>query len=865
MDELSRQIGKAEATFEANPDNLEAGLKLANLLLQRPDTIDQFTQLAASMLDKFSDNFKLQNLLYQVAKAKNEKEKMDIAAEQAMSVVVDNVEDLRGKILIFRDRDDKDGAIKAILEFESKFGRSPDTCWLLIDTYLAAEKKDEAEKVCKDLEAMPESYMKSIVMASALISLYDDKLHQNWEKSQDMMIDALRKEPKNTLTYRVLLASCKSLAPNRKTLDTFLTTALDNITEEVYVFLNILGVYIEYSIVIRNRRLFEKLREMLPEFEHPVINILEALTQYFDNYGLSRSIVGTWFDINETSRPEFSIFISNFATNLARDAQNGVGLKTRSIDEKQNNRMSNEELAKFLQNTAIQALQRYMQFTQDNPDAYYRLGLLYASIGDERAYMTFMKALEMQPDNVNVMYQIAIIKDNQDDDIEAYEMFRRIAASKSTEMAMMIDAMIRASEIAIKYGWIDEGEEFLERANALMPTNPQVITLLGKVFLKEAKIIGSDFALAKAHENFLKALALDPMNMDAAYYLGQVFYMKREYLAAIRQFNETSQKFKQCSMLCSFWTSRSYHQLYKGLLFSSKDFLTSAIKNAESLKILAEKIPETQEYIAELYLEAGMDNEAKDLLETADKAKKAKAQEFTPKGGQIGEVKVLAVYAPQVTRADDPNRVDRVFSKGSVSHVEVSYLPGNGGLLITGNMGESFQNAIEVAYAFFKRYLMSKNRIQDPQFDIHVDIPGWFPKFDGPSAGVNLACSMVSAYSGKVIPDNVTMTGEISFHGNVMPVGGIKEKIEATYDKGVDKIFIPKENQWDYLDMLIKDTGQEIAQEKIIQKLPIVKAVTKIEEIIEELGIGVDFLECEEEKTEEKPKEEKPKESKKSK
>jgi ATP-dependent Lon protease len=206
-----------------------------------------------------------------------------------------------------------------------------------------------------------------------------------------------------------------------------------------------------------------------------------------------------------------------------------------------------------------------------------------------------------------------------------------------------------------------------------------------------------------------------------------------------------------------------------------------------------------------------------------------------------------------------------VFSKGSVSHVEVSYIPGNGGLLITGNMGESFQNAIEVAFAFFKRYLMSKNRIQDPQFDIHVDIPGWFPKFDGPSAGVNLACSMVSAYSGKVIPDNVTMTGEISFHGNVMPVGGIKEKIEATYDKGVDKIFIPKENQWDYLDMLIKDTGQDIAQEKITQKLPIVKAVTKIEEVIEELGIGVDFLECEEEKTEDKIKEDKPKESKKSK
>jgi predicted ATP-dependent protease len=126
-----------------------------------------------------------------------------------------------------------------------------------------------------------------------------------------------------------------------------------------------------------------------------------------------------------------------------------------------------------------------------------------------------------------------------------------------------------------------------------------------------------------------------------------------------------------------------------------------------------------------------------------------------------------------------------------------------------------------------------------------VDVPGWFPKYDGPSAGVNLAVAMISAYSGKSIPKNVTMTGEISFHGNVMPVGGIKEKIEATYEKGVDKVYIPKENQWDYLDMLIKDTRQEMisATEKPSLKLPIIVAVKTIDEVVEDLGIGVDVLE----------------------
>jgi tetratricopeptide (TPR) repeat protein len=855
MDELSRQIGRAEAEFEKDPDNIEFGLKLAKLYLSQPDSVFKFNEIASGLLEKHSGDIRLQELLYQVAKASNNKQQADIAVKSILAINPKNIEELRRKLGVLRDLDDKKTAIETILEFETRSRRSPETIWVLVDTYLANNEPEKASKIFAELEAMPDGYMKYVVQASTLISTSEEaKLHKNWEKSQDLILAAIKLEPQNMLAYRVFIMATKNLAPNRKTLDSFLDTALENKIDDAFVYLNLLGVYIEYSIVIRTKKLFQKLRVLLPEYEHSVLSILEVLTQYFDNYGLARSIIGAWFDPNESGKPEFSIFIANYASNLAHDAQKGIGIKASSIDENKEGKLSNEELAKFLNSTAIDAIQRYMKTSGESPDAYYRLGMLYKAIGDDRAYISFDKALQMQPENVQAMYQIAIIKDNVDDDIEAYEMFRRIAQSKSTEMSMMIDAMVRASEIAIKYGWIDEGEEFLEKANALMPTNPHVVTLLGKVFLKEAKIIGSDFALAKAQENFIHALVLDPMNTEASYYLGQVYYMKREYLAAIRQFSETSQKFKTCSMLCSFWTSRSYHQLFKGLLFSSKDFLTSAIKHAESLRTLAEKIPETQEYIAELYKEAGKKGEADRLMEKAKQLKKIK--EFEPVEGCVGEVKVLAVYAPQISRVDDPNRVERVFSKGSVGKIEVSYIPGNGGLIVTGNMGESFQNAIEVAYAFFKRYLMEKNRIQDPQFDIHVDIPGWLPKFDGPSAGVNLACAMVSAYTGKPIPENITMTGEISFHGNVMPVGGIKEKIEATYDKGVDKIFIPKENQWDYLDMLIKDTMQEMitSAEKTSGKLPIVRAVDKIEEVIDDLGIGAEFLVVEEPEEEKKPK-----------
>lgn len=843
MDEFARQIGRAEAQYNSDKNNLDFGLELARLYSQTPDLEKEYKDLISTLIEKHATSFSLQELIYQVAMARNDKPLAQTTAERALEIEPKNIDELRRKLFILRDLGRSNESVDEVLKFEAKNSRSPDTCWFLIDTYLSLEKREEALKVQIDLEAMPDSYLKKIVLASSIISLAQKDVHKDWEKAQDLLLAAIKSEPKNLLGYKVLVLSSKNLVPNRKTLDTVQNFAIDNQISDIFILLNLLGVYIEYSIMLRDEKLFERLESILPDYERPVLSILRSLTVYFDNYGLARSIISAWFDQSEAIKPEFPIFISNIAINLSSDAKKGIGLKAPAVDDGNEKRMKNDELSLFLQKTAVQALERYLMSSPDNPDAYYRLGLLYKSMNDERAFAAFQKSLDMMPDNINAMYQIAVINDQADNDIEAYEMFRKIANSRSTEMGMMIDAMVRASEIAIKYGWIDEGEEFLEKANALMPTNPQVVTLLGKVFLKEAKIIGSDFALVKAQDNFTKALALDRMNMDAAYYLGQVFYMKREYLAAIRQFNETSNLFKQCSMLCSFWTARSYHQLYKQLLFSSKDFLKSAIKHAEGLRVISEKIPETMEFLAELYYEAGMTDEADKLIEKSKKAKKH--DKFKPIGGEIGEVKVLAVYAPQVARIDDPNRVERVFSKGSVGKIEVSYIPGNGGLLITGNMGESFQNAIEVAYAFFKRYLLSKNRMQDSDFDIHVDIPGWMPKFDGPSAGVNLACAMISAYSHKPIPENVTMTGEISFHGNVMPVGGIKEKIEATFDKGVDKIFIPKENQWDYLDMLIKDARQDNLGEieKTPSRIPIVLAVQKIEEVVNDLGIGVEPLE----------------------
>ena len=182
------------------------------------------------------------------------------------------------------------------------------------------------------------------------------------------------------------------------------------------------------------------------------------------------------------------------------------------------------------------------------------------------------------------------------------------------------------------------------------------------------------------------------------------------------------------------------------------------------------------------------------------------------------------MFSPSISEQSEK----AVFSKGNLSGIEVVAFPGSGNLKITGNIGESFRNSINVAFGFANNYIISKYGEELVKTkDIIVDIPGWFPKYDGPSAGSGIAICIVSAILNKPIPENITVTGEISILGNILPVGGIKEKIEATIDKGIERVYIPKDNKWDYLDMLLK--GEDTS------KLPEVVAVSNVSQIVEDL------------------------------
>jgi ATP-dependent Lon protease len=142
-------------------------------------------------------------------------------------------------------------------------------------------------------------------------------------------------------------------------------------------------------------------------------------------------------------------------------------------------------------------------------------------------------------------------------------------------------------------------------------------------------------------------------------------------------------------------------------------------------------------------------------------------------------------------------------SGGDILFVEASKMKGKGNLLLTGSLGEvmkeSAQAALSYARAHAKEFGIDPNLFSE--FDFHIHIPeGAIPK-DGPSAGVTIATSLISVCTERKVRWDVAMTGEITLRGNVLPVGGIKEKVLAAQRAGVRKMILPAANKKDLIDI----------------------------------------------------------------
>ncbi len=140
---------------------------------------------------------------------------------------------------------------------------------------------------------------------------------------------------------------------------------------------------------------------------------------------------------------------------------------------------------------------------------------------------------------------------------------------------------------------------------------------------------------------------------------------------------------------------------------------------------------------------------------------------------------------------------------GEILFIESSVSEGKGVLSTTGNLGDVMKESAQIAYQYIKAHpqLAKLSAEEFAKRDIHVHVPeGAVPK-DGPSAGITMVSSMISALRGQKVRSGIAMTGEMTLRGRVLPVGGIKEKILAAKRAGVHTIFISSENKKDIEDI----------------------------------------------------------------
>jgi ATP-dependent Lon protease len=140
---------------------------------------------------------------------------------------------------------------------------------------------------------------------------------------------------------------------------------------------------------------------------------------------------------------------------------------------------------------------------------------------------------------------------------------------------------------------------------------------------------------------------------------------------------------------------------------------------------------------------------------------------------------------------------------GDILFIEATRIPGNGKLILTGQLGEVMRESAQAALSIVKNRAVSlgidPNRFE--KNDIHVHVPaGAIPK-DGPSAGVAMFMALVSLMSDRTVRSDTAMTGEISLRGLVLPVGGIKEKVVAAHGAGIRRVMLPARNRKDYEDI----------------------------------------------------------------
>jgi ATP-dependent Lon protease len=162
---------------------------------------------------------------------------------------------------------------------------------------------------------------------------------------------------------------------------------------------------------------------------------------------------------------------------------------------------------------------------------------------------------------------------------------------------------------------------------------------------------------------------------------------------------------------------------------------------------------------------------------------------------------------------------------GEVLFVEATSMPGKNNFQLTGSLGDVMKESAQAALSYVRSKTSKLGLDLDfyKDRDIHLHVPAGAQPKDGPSAGVTMATALVSLISNQPVNGEVSMTGEITLRGQVLPVGGIKEKVLAAYRAGSTTVILPKKNQADL---------EEDIPEEVLEKIKFV-FVESIEEVLD--------------------------------